>query len=196
MMGGEAPETRWATHKRQVINLWNYCILLVDLFESYDDARTGERQIRYECCVSIIASFPILSVDVQGAVCVTRLVHDCLRPSHNAGQQCPCLSTTVCGHHITLASSVHVCPWPSTCIIEGRSSVVFICVLVVTRRYSFLSRNVQDDLEPSVGYNIGVKKDGVIRGLTRLTASKYFVVFSRQKTSGSKFQRSFEDLTL
>jgi len=30
---GEAPETCWATHKRQVINLWNCCILLVDLFE-------------------------------------------------------------------------------------------------------------------------------------------------------------------
>ena len=39
-----APETRWATRKRQVINLWNSCILLVDLFESYDDARTCERQ--------------------------------------------------------------------------------------------------------------------------------------------------------
>ena len=44
MMGGEAPETCWATHKRQAINLWNCCILSVDLFESYDDARTCERQ--------------------------------------------------------------------------------------------------------------------------------------------------------
>ena len=44
MMGGETPETCWATHKRQVINLWNCCILLVELFESYDDARTCERQ--------------------------------------------------------------------------------------------------------------------------------------------------------
>ena len=42
MMGGKAPETCWATHKRQVINLWNSCILLVDLFKSYDDARTYE----------------------------------------------------------------------------------------------------------------------------------------------------------
>jgi hypothetical protein len=33
MMGGEAPETCWATYKRQVVNLWNCCILLVDLFE-------------------------------------------------------------------------------------------------------------------------------------------------------------------
>ena len=43
-MGVEAPETCWATHKHQVINLWNYCILLVELFESYDDARTYKRQ--------------------------------------------------------------------------------------------------------------------------------------------------------
>jgi len=34
MMCGEALETCWATHKCQVINLWNCCILLVDLFES------------------------------------------------------------------------------------------------------------------------------------------------------------------
>jgi len=44
MMGEEAPETCWATHKRQVINLWNCCILLVNLFESYDDARTYKHQ--------------------------------------------------------------------------------------------------------------------------------------------------------
>jgi hypothetical protein len=29
-MGEKAPETCWATHKRQVINLWNCCILLVN----------------------------------------------------------------------------------------------------------------------------------------------------------------------
>jgi len=45
IMGGEGTETCWATHKPQVINLWKCCILLVDLFESYDDARTCERQI-------------------------------------------------------------------------------------------------------------------------------------------------------
>jgi len=33
MMGVEAPETCWATNKRQVINLWNFCIWLVNLFE-------------------------------------------------------------------------------------------------------------------------------------------------------------------
>jgi len=62
MMGVRTPETCWATHKRQVIDLWNCCILLVDVFESYDDARTCERQIyfimftcqsREECCMRI-----------------------------------------------------------------------------------------------------------------------------------------------
>jgi len=33
MMGVEAPKTCWATHKRQVINLWKCCIWLVNLFE-------------------------------------------------------------------------------------------------------------------------------------------------------------------
>jgi len=40
MMGARTPETRWAVHKCQVINLRNCCIWLVDLFEMYDDART------------------------------------------------------------------------------------------------------------------------------------------------------------
>ena len=56
MMGGETPETCWATHKRQAINLWNCCILLVELFESYDDARTYERQMFYNNCVFITLS--------------------------------------------------------------------------------------------------------------------------------------------
>jgi len=34
MMGGETPEKR-ATHKRQVIKLWNCCIFLVELFECW-----------------------------------------------------------------------------------------------------------------------------------------------------------------
>jgi hypothetical protein len=38
------PETCWATHKRQVINLWNCCIWFVNLFELYDDARNCQRQ--------------------------------------------------------------------------------------------------------------------------------------------------------
>jgi hypothetical protein len=50
MMCRETPETCPATHKRQVINLWNCCILLVELFESYDDARTCERQTRFHIC--------------------------------------------------------------------------------------------------------------------------------------------------
>ena len=36
MMGVEVPETCWATHKRQVINLWNCCIWLVNLFDSVE----------------------------------------------------------------------------------------------------------------------------------------------------------------
>jgi len=45
MIKGEAPEPCWAAHKRQVINLRNCCIWLVNLLESYDDARTCERQM-------------------------------------------------------------------------------------------------------------------------------------------------------
>jgi hypothetical protein len=40
---GRRPKTCWATHERQVINLWNCCTLLVELFESYDDAWTFKR---------------------------------------------------------------------------------------------------------------------------------------------------------
>ena len=44
MMGVRTPETCWAVHKRQVINLRSCCIWLVDLFEMYDDARTCKLQ--------------------------------------------------------------------------------------------------------------------------------------------------------
>jgi len=44
MMGREAPETCWATLKHQVISLWNCCILLVDLFELFDDTQACKRQ--------------------------------------------------------------------------------------------------------------------------------------------------------
>jgi len=40
MMGVRTPETCWAVHKRQVINLRNCYIWLVDLFGMYVDART------------------------------------------------------------------------------------------------------------------------------------------------------------
>jgi hypothetical protein len=63
MMGGEAPETCRATHKLQVINLWNCWILLVYLFESYDNERTCERQtslvIRRANAVILITYFLI-----------------------------------------------------------------------------------------------------------------------------------------
>jgi hypothetical protein len=35
MIGASTPKTCWAVHKRQVINLRNCCIWLVDLFEMY-----------------------------------------------------------------------------------------------------------------------------------------------------------------
>jgi len=35
-------------HKCQVINLWNCCIFLVNLFESYDDAWTYKHQIFWD----------------------------------------------------------------------------------------------------------------------------------------------------
>ena len=44
MMGEEAPETCWATHKRQVINMWNCCILLVNLFKYEAVYRRGWRR--------------------------------------------------------------------------------------------------------------------------------------------------------
>jgi len=56
-MGGKAPETCWATHKRQVINLWNCCMLLVDLFESYDDARASEHHLHN---IHFISTAPVL----------------------------------------------------------------------------------------------------------------------------------------
>jgi len=37
MMGVRAPETCWAVHKRQVINLRNCYIWLVDLFEIWKE---------------------------------------------------------------------------------------------------------------------------------------------------------------
>ena len=52
MMAVEEPETCWVTHKRQVMNLWNCCIWLVNLFEFYDDARTCQRQTGYYRCHS------------------------------------------------------------------------------------------------------------------------------------------------
>jgi hypothetical protein len=53
-MGVRASETCWAVHtsKRQVINLWNCCICLVDLFETYEDARTCKLNL-YICKVAL-----------------------------------------------------------------------------------------------------------------------------------------------
>ena len=40
------PKTCWATYKPQVINLWNCCIWLVNLFELYDYAWICQRQTK------------------------------------------------------------------------------------------------------------------------------------------------------
>jgi len=62
VMGGETPETCWATHKRQVINLWNCCILLVELFQSYDESRTYERRTSYLIYFHLHASVGIMFI--------------------------------------------------------------------------------------------------------------------------------------
>jgi len=72
MMGREAPETCWATHKCQVINLWNCCILLDDLFESYDDARTCERQTSHTCLLILLFFLILWSTLSPWVLIVTR----------------------------------------------------------------------------------------------------------------------------
>jgi len=57
MMGEEASETCWVTHKRQVINLWNCCILMVNLFESYDDEQTYKYLIHINLFYVIVFSY-------------------------------------------------------------------------------------------------------------------------------------------
>ena len=46
-------ETCWATHKHQVINLWNCCILLVSLFESVCCFVLCPRQVSEQLCVCV-----------------------------------------------------------------------------------------------------------------------------------------------
>jgi len=65
MMGVEAPETCWATHKRQVINLWNCCIKWVNLFEQYIpicvSVRNGmcvkNHYFTTDCCIGVHVPF-------------------------------------------------------------------------------------------------------------------------------------------
>jgi hypothetical protein len=68
MMRGEAPETCWATRKRQVTNLWNCCILLVDLFESYDDAQTCERQTKTQPSILVVLFKNLLTINLLKSV--------------------------------------------------------------------------------------------------------------------------------
>jgi hypothetical protein len=65
-MGVRTPETCWAVHKRQLINLRNCCIWLVDLFGAYENVMwrgmysrckmfvTGSQSIWTHCTVYII----------------------------------------------------------------------------------------------------------------------------------------------
>jgi hypothetical protein len=71
-MGGETPKTCWATHKSQVINLWNCWILLVELFESYDDARTYECQIYTQY---IVHSFLIFKKRERAKICTKQITN-------------------------------------------------------------------------------------------------------------------------
>jgi hypothetical protein len=60
MMGEEAPETCWVTHKRQVINLWRCCVLLDDLFELYKTSICiGTKTLKY-CVPEIKDRFLII----------------------------------------------------------------------------------------------------------------------------------------
>ena len=60
-----AHETCSATQKRQVINLWNCCISLVDLFVSYDDSRTCESQINKQLSTWEVLCIVLLLNDLQ-----------------------------------------------------------------------------------------------------------------------------------
>jgi hypothetical protein len=83
-MGVRTPETCWAVHKRQIINLRNCCIWLVDLFEVYAmypwmylraRARARARVCVFVCvCVSVYVcisdfNFCIKRLTVTGTLC-------------------------------------------------------------------------------------------------------------------------------
>jgi hypothetical protein len=57
IMSEETPETCWVTHKRQVINLWNCCILLVDLFALNGDVSPKENNSRFLLSVMCLRSY-------------------------------------------------------------------------------------------------------------------------------------------
>jgi hypothetical protein len=72
MMGVESPETCSMAHKRQVINLWNCCILLVNLFELRFQVFFYSKAIWISCLeVTLIPS--LLKYVIQPAIDPTSL---------------------------------------------------------------------------------------------------------------------------
>ena len=69
IMGEETPETCWATHKRQVINLWNCCIWLVDLFALNGDVSPKENNSRFLLSVMCLRSYRLKTL----LICVLTL---------------------------------------------------------------------------------------------------------------------------
>jgi hypothetical protein len=89
MMGEKEPETCWATHKRQVINLWKSCILLVSLFKFYFCSLslvylTSSYQQQMSCSEKLVGT---MNWEVYGRVLV------CFVPL----SICPLASSYVCG---------------------------------------------------------------------------------------------------
>jgi hypothetical protein len=94
-MGVTTPETCWAVHKRQVINLWNCCILLVDLFESFDDARTCEHQKRILNFYSLLKLYHFVDWDVCRALQMGLECCALVLPPANSSVLCAFASTPV-----------------------------------------------------------------------------------------------------
>jgi hypothetical protein len=66
MMGVRTPETCWAVHKRQAVNLRKFCNQLVDLFELYDDARTCKIEMflgQFNCASVVKLNFGSIKMD-------------------------------------------------------------------------------------------------------------------------------------
>jgi hypothetical protein len=78
MMGGKTPETCWAVHKRQVINLSNVCIYLLDLYERFHGVScTGVRHPQHtQTCSN---SSTIAADSSNGVTNTTCCRYSCMR---------------------------------------------------------------------------------------------------------------------